>query len=118
MYINYKKINFYLYIFIMKPFQKRMIGFLFGCIAARGLLTFIAKNINNHYLPYIGYFLLIISATIIYQYITKSIKEAPLGGPIWWDHLRPIFAIILETDCDCLREAPEKSAGTLVKSFS
>ncbi len=78
----------------MNNFQKRMLVFFFGCIGARILLTFTAKNINNHYLPFIGYFLLILSLSEIYQYITKSIKEGPVGGPIWWDHLRPVHAII------------------------
>ena len=78
----------------MKPFQKRMVGFLFGCIGVRSLLTLTAKNINNHYLPYIGYFAIIVSISLMYQYISKSRNKSILGGPIWWDHLRPIFATL------------------------
>ena len=56
----------------MLSFKERFVLFLFGCIGSRLLFTYIAKNINVEYLPYLGYIALLPAIGMLYIYITGS----------------------------------------------
>lgn len=58
----------------MNTTQKRFLLFLGLCIPARSLLTYVAKNVNETYLAYMGYVAVIISAGFFYLYLTDSRK--------------------------------------------
>lgn len=76
--------------------QKRFALFLIGCIGMRLLFVYIAKTINNKYLPYLGYLALLPAIGFIYIYLTGSRKTGAevFGSKIWWNHLRPIHALL------------------------
>ena len=80
----------------MNTIQKRFLLFLIGCIGTRFLLVYIAKNINNHLLKYMGYLALLPAIGFIYIYLTGSRKTGPevFGDKIWWNDLRPIHALL------------------------
>jgi len=80
----------------MNTIQKRFLLFLIGCIGTRFLLVYIAKNINNHLLKYMGYIALLPAIGFIYIYLTGSRKTGPevFGDKIWWNDLRPIHALL------------------------
>lgn len=80
----------------MDSLQKRILLFLVGCIGARLLLVYIAKNINIKLLKYMGYITLIPAFGFIYIYLTGARKTGPevFGSKIWWNNLRPIHAIL------------------------
>jgi hypothetical protein len=80
----------------MNVMQKRFALFLIGCIGMRSLFVYIAKTINNKYLPYLGYLALLPTIGFIYIYLTGSRKTGAevFGSKIWWNHLRPIHALL------------------------
>lgn len=75
---------------------KRILLFLFGCILTRFLFVLISYKIDIKYLPYLGYLALLPAIGFLYIYITGSRKEGPetFGKRIWWNHLRPVHAIL------------------------
>ena len=79
--------------------RKRIFLFLFGCITLRAIFVILAKYIKTDYLPYLGYLALLpaIGFTVIYigGYRKQGIET--FGQPIWWNHLRPIHAILYFT---------------------
>lgn len=80
----------------MDPIRKRILLFLLGCMGARLLLVYVAKSISTELLKYMGYVLLIPAFGFIYIYLTGSRKTGPevFGDKIWWNHLRPIHALL------------------------
>jgi len=84
----------------MKDFTltQRLLLFIFGCIGIR--LFFVYATI--HLLPlypssylYVGIAALLLSASWIYLYFTKSRMNAPeAGGLTWWNDLRPDHATL------------------------
>ena len=79
----------------MKTIIKRFLLFLLLCIPIRLLLVYIAKTINNKYLPYLGWILLIPAIGFLYIYASNSRKTGPevFGNKIWWNDLRPIHGL-------------------------
>jgi hypothetical protein len=77
----------------MKDIQKTILIFLFGCIGIRTIFLIMSKNINKDYLPYMGYIAILISISLIYQFIKKERKMGAFNNEVWWDKLRPIHAI-------------------------
>lgn len=80
----------------MNEIQKRFLLYLFGCIGTRTAFVFIAKNAGETYLPILGYIALIPAIGFMYFYLTGSRKTGAevFGNKIWWNHLRPIHAIL------------------------
>lgn len=76
--------------------EKRMILFLTVCIGSRLLLAYIAKNINNELLKYMGYLLLLPAIGFIYIYLSgiRNTVTGAFGQKIWWNNLRPIHALL------------------------
>ncbi|ATZ80377.1 hypothetical protein BMW23_0320 [Bodo saltans virus] len=76
--------------------EKRMLLFLCVCIVIRIILVYAAKNINIEYLPYMGYFGLMLSIGFMYIYLTNSRQTGAevFGDKIWWNSLRPIHSIL------------------------
>jgi hypothetical protein len=79
----------------MNELHKRILLFLIGCMGARALLVYIAKNTSVDYLPILGYIALIPAIGFIYIYATGARQTGfeVFGGKIWWNNLRPIHAI-------------------------
>jgi len=80
----------------MNSIQKRFLLFLIGCIGTRSLFVYISKNINNNYLPLLGYLAILPVIGFIYIYFTGSRQTGAevFGEKIWWNNLRPIHAIL------------------------
>ena len=79
----------------MLSFKERFVLFLIGCIGSRLLFTYIAKNINVEYLPYLGYIALLPAIGMLYIYITGSRDYGvEAGGKIWWNSIRPIHSLL------------------------
>lgn len=80
----------------MNPIQKRFLLFLVGCIGTRALFAILAKNISVNYLPILGYVALLPAIGFVYIYLTGSRKTGlEVGGEkIWWNHLRPLHALL------------------------
>jgi len=76
--------------------QKRMLLFLFGCIGTRGLLAYYAKNGSIMVQTLISYFTLIagLGFLVIYFGDYRKVGLETQGQPIWWNHLRPIHALL------------------------
>lgn len=76
-------------------FQKRALLFLFGCIALRLLFVYIAKTLDNKYLPYLGILALgPIIGWLVIMFIKPRDTGAEAGGKIWWKPIRPIHLIL------------------------
>ena len=80
----------------MNQLRKRFLLFIFGCIGLRILFVIISKNIDKKYLPYLGYFALILGLGFLYIFFSGSRKTGiEVGGSkIWWNNLRPIHGIL------------------------
>jgi hypothetical protein len=80
----------------MDTMTKRMLLFLIGCIGTRSLLVYIAKIIDTKFLTYMGWLALIPVIGFMYIYITGIRQTGPevFGDKIWWNHLRPIHALL------------------------
>jgi hypothetical protein len=80
----------------MNTLQRRFLYFIIGCIGSRSLLTILAKNIDNNYLPVLGYIALLPALGFIYIYVTGSRKFGrEIGcGEIWWNSLRPLHSFL------------------------
>ena len=80
----------------MNTIQKRFLLFIFGCIGMRALFVVIAKNIDNKFLPYLGYLALLMAAGFIYIFVTGTRKTGVevFGDKIWWNNLRPVHALM------------------------
>ena len=80
----------------MNDLQKRFLLFLFGCIGSRSLFVYIAKNIKETYLKYLGYLALIPATGFMYLFLSGKRKTGPevFGDKIWWNSLRPIHSLL------------------------
>ena len=80
----------------MDTLHKRFLLFLIGCIGTRSLLVYIAKNISNDSLKYMGYLLLLPAFGFLYIYFSGTRKTGPevFGEKIWWNDLRPIHGLL------------------------
>lgn len=80
----------------MNNIKKRFILFLFGCIAARSLLVYIAKTTNKTFLMFLGYIALLPAIGFFYLYFTGTRKTGAevFGDKIWWNNLRPIHGLL------------------------
>lgn len=80
----------------MNTIQRRFLYFFVGCIGSRVILTLLAKNIDNKYLPILGYITLLPALAFIYIYVTGSRKIGrEVGcGEIWWNSLRPLHSFL------------------------
>lgn len=80
----------------MNNIQKRFLLFLIGCIGVRSLFVYIAKNVNNQFLMYMGYLALIPAIGFIYLYFsgTRQVGGEVFGEKIWWNNLRPIHGLL------------------------
>ena len=70
-----------------------MLLFLIGCIGMRTLIVLIAMNIDNDYLPYMGYVSILISISFFYLFIfgnriADSQLEQYKDKKLWWNKLR------------------------------
>lgn len=80
----------------MDNITKRMLLFLIGCIGTRTSFVLLAKFLDKKYLPYMGYFALIIAIGFSIIFITGIRETGPevLGDKIWWNNLRPVHALL------------------------
>lgn len=80
----------------MNTIQKRFLYFVIGCIGSRILLTMIAKTASPATLVYLGYLALLPAIGFTYLFITGERQTGPevFGGKIWWNHLRPVHALL------------------------
>ena len=80
----------------MNTTQKRFLLFLIGCIGTRTLLVYLAKNVDNTNLKYMGYLSLLPAIGFFYLFLTGSRKTGAevFGDKIWWTNLRPIHGIL------------------------
>ena len=85
----------YIYIYKMTPMQKRLLGFLGGCIPARLALVAAAKYIPLPYLPWLGLFTLMIAIGFLYLYFTgqRTSGLETQGAPIWWMPFRIVHGL-------------------------
>lgn len=69
-----------------------MLLFLFGCLVARLLLAYIAKQLSPEKLRWAGVaaLLFVLSWSVIYVTNSRKTGFEVSGGPIWWDNIRPI----------------------------
>ena len=80
----------------MNNIQKRFLLFIFGCISIRLLFVYIAKTIDNSYLPILGLLALIPAIGFFYIFFTKSRETGPevFGEKIWWNNLRILHGLL------------------------
>ena len=80
----------------MNTIQKRFLLFLFGCIGTRTLLVYLAKNVNNTNLKYMGYLSLLPAIGFFYLFFTGSRQTGAevFGDKIWWTNLRPVHGLM------------------------
>jgi hypothetical protein len=80
----------------MNTIQKRFLLFLVGCIGTRSLFVYLAKNVNDTFLMYMGYLALIPALGFLYIYFTGSRKTGAevFGEKIWWNNLRPLHSLL------------------------
>lgn len=77
--------------------NKNILYFFFGCMVARLIMVYIAKNININYLPYYGFITLIISIMFFKNYIKyfhKNINIGFFGNKVWWNNNRLIHSLL------------------------
>lgn len=79
----------------MDNLHKRYLLFLLGCIPVRLALVYLAKNLPDKYLTYMGYIALLPAIGFAYIFMTGGRKTGGevFGGKIWWNNLRPIHSI-------------------------
>ena len=80
----------------MNNIQKRFLLFIFGCISIRLLFVYIAKTIDNSYLPILGLLALIPAIGFFYIFFTNSRDTGPevFGEKIWWNDLRIVHGLL------------------------
>jgi hypothetical protein len=76
--------------------QKRFLMFLLGCIGTRLLFVYISKNINQNYLPILGWISLIPAIGFILIFLTGARESGAevFGEKIWWNNLRPVHSLL------------------------
>jgi len=58
--------------------------------------VYLAKNVSETYLHYLGYVSLTFSIGFFYLFLTGSRKTGAevFGGKIWWNNLRPVHGLL------------------------
>ncbi len=76
---------------------KRIYMFLIGCMGARSLLVYLAYKQSTRF--YVSLFTILVAIGFMYIYLTGVRKTGPevFGDVIWWNHLRPIHALLYAT---------------------
>ena len=78
---------------LMDP--KRLLLFIFGCMAARVGIAVVAKVVPTSYLPLLGALAIIPAFRFIYIYVTGSNpRGAIFKEKAWWNDLRPLHGIM------------------------
>ena len=80
----------------MNTLQKRFLAFLLLCIPTRIIIAFIAKSVDQKYLPYLGYLAILPAIGFAYIFIFGKRKRGAetFGQKIWWNNLRPIHSFL------------------------
>lgn len=80
----------------MNTIQKRFLLFLIGCIGTRTLFVYLAKNVNETNLMYMGYLAVLPAIGFLYIYFTGTRKTGAevFGEKIWWNDLRPLHSLL------------------------
>jgi hypothetical protein len=80
----------------MTTIERKFFLFLVVCIGSRLLLAYIAKNISNELLKYMGYLILLPAIGFIYIYLSgiRNTGTGAFGQKIWWNNLRPIHGLL------------------------
>ena len=79
----------------MNKLQELFLYFLIGCIGARLIVVYVAKNINIEYLPYLGILALFPALGFSYIYFFNGRKsKGAFNEDIWWEDLRPVHATL------------------------
>lgn len=75
---------------------KRLYLFLIGCIGVRVILAYLAKIAPLSYLKIMGFIAILPALGFMYFFISGTRKTGPevFGDKIWWNHLRPIHALL------------------------
>ena len=75
---------------------KRTVLFLFGCIALRFYLVWLAKTSKSDTLQVLGWLALLpaIGFSVIYTFNLRKTGPEVFGERIWWNSLRPIHALL------------------------
>jgi len=80
----------------MNNIQKRFLLFLIGCMGARFMLVYLAKETNKTFLMYMGYIAIIPALGFFYLYFSgkRQTGDEVFGDKIWWNKLRPIHGLL------------------------
>jgi hypothetical protein len=80
----------------MNNIQKRFLLFLIGCMGARFMLVYLAKETNKTFLMYMGYIAILPALGFFYLYFsgTRQTGDEVFGDKIWWNKLRPIHGLL------------------------
>jgi hypothetical protein len=69
--------------------------FLVGCMGARLLLTYAAKQANKTWLRYMGFIALLPAVGFLTLFLTGMNKTVgTFGEKIWWNSLRPVHSLL------------------------
>lgn len=76
--------------------QKRILAFIFGCMVARIAIVYLAYKYHKTLNRELAVFASALSLGFLTIYMLGLRKTGPevLGDVIWWDHLRPVHAIL------------------------
>ena len=82
--------------FQLSGIRKRMLMFLVGCMGARIGLAYLAKWSNGivRKILMIATGIMATGFALIYIFGLRKTGVETQGAPIWWNHLRPIHAIL------------------------
>ena len=69
--------------------------FLVGCMGVRLLLVYLAKVANQQWLRIMGYVAILPALGFMYLFLSGTRnKSGAFGEKIWWNHLRPVHALL------------------------
>ena len=69
--------------------------FLVGCMGARLLLAYVAKQANKTWLRYMGFIALLPAFGFLTLFLTGARKNVgAFGEKIWWNSLRPVHSLL------------------------
>ncbi len=75
--------------------MNNIVLFLVGCIGARLLLAYVAKQANTHLLRYMGFLALLPAIGFMYLFLSGvRNKVGSFGEKIWWNSLRPVHSLL------------------------
>jgi len=75
--------------------RNTLLLFLIGCMGARLLIAFLAKQANKKWLRLMGYIALLPAIGFTYLFLTGVRNNVgAFGEKIWWINLRPVHALL------------------------